>query len=91
MENITLQSKISLKDNLYADKKHRLWCVNSFDISLSLIESEKEIRNIVGLKRKKRGLDLGHCAMFNISFGNPNIWLQLVTTVHTGLLKNVQF
>lgn len=41
MESITLQSKISLKDNLYADKKHMLWCVSTFDISLSLLESEE--------------------------------------------------
>lgn len=54
MDNI-LQSKISLKDNFYDDEKHKLWHVSSFEISLSFPWSEKEQRNILGLKKRESG------------------------------------
>lgn len=35
----------------------------------------------------KKGLNFGYSLIFNIFLGIPNIWLQLLTTVHIGLRK----
>lgn len=48
-----LKSKISSKDHLYADEKHKLWC-EFWNLPFPSL-NEKEVRSTTALKKKKGG------------------------------------